>query len=140
MVKNKFLVYAAAAHMLLSMMLMVIQSRNRRRRTPTHKNSYDPIDERDRMRIEYLTKKVWKDDVTCVNMLRLKRESFFHFYKLFRDHDLLHDIVHVCVEEQVAMFLNIVDHNLRNRIVGINIGRSGETVSHYFNKVLHAVR
>jgi hypothetical protein len=140
MVKNKFLVYAAAAHMLLSIMLMVIQSRNRRRRTPTHKNSYDPIDERDRMRIEYLTKKVWKDDVTCVNMLRLKRESFFRFYKLFRDRDLLHDIVYVCVEEQVAMFLNTVDHNLRNRIVGINIGRSGETVSHYFNKVLHIVR
>jgi hypothetical protein len=74
--KNKFLVYVAATHMLLSMMLMVIQSRKRRQHTPPYKISYAPIDERDRMRIEYLTKKVWKDDVTCVNMLRLKRESF----------------------------------------------------------------
>jgi hypothetical protein len=37
------------------------------------------------------------------------------------------------------MFLNIVGHNLRNWVVGTNFGRSGETVSHYFNKVLHAI-
>jgi hypothetical protein len=90
------------------------------------------------MRIEYLTKKAWKDDVTCVNMLRLKRESFFRFCKLFRDHDLLQDTP-VCVEEQVAMFLNTVGHNLRNRVVGTNFGRSGETISRYFHKVLHAI-
>ena len=45
----------------------------------------------------------------------------------------------MCVEEQVAMFLNIVGHNLRNRLVGTNYGRSGETVSRYFNKVLRAI-
>jgi len=45
----------------------------------------------------------------------------------------------MCVEQQVAMFLNTVGHNLRNRVVGTNFDRSGETVSRYFNKVLHAV-
>lgn len=31
------------------------------------------IDERDRMRLEYLNPKVWKDDATCLDMLRLNR-------------------------------------------------------------------
>jgi hypothetical protein len=35
----------------------------------------------------------------------------------------------------VAMFLNTVGHNLRNRLVATNYDRSGETVSCYFNKV-----
>jgi hypothetical protein len=39
----------------------------------------------------------------------------------------------------VAMFLNIVGHNQRNRLVGTNYERSGETVSRYFNNVLHAI-
>lgn len=39
----------------------------------------------------------------------------------------------------MAMFLNTVGHNLRNRLVGTNYGRSGETVSRYFNKVLRAI-
>ncbi|WVZ50978.1 hypothetical protein U9M48_002174 [Paspalum notatum var. saurae] len=37
------------------------------------------------------------------------------------------------------MFLHTVGHNLRNRVVGHNFHRSGETVSRYFNKVLCAV-
>jgi hypothetical protein len=45
----------------------------------------------------------------------------------------------MCVEQQVAMFLNIVGHNLRNILVATNFDRSGETVSHYFHLVLHAM-
>jgi hypothetical protein len=37
------------------------------------------------------------------------------------------------------MFLHTVGHNIRNRVVATNFGRSGETVSRYFNKVLHVV-
>jgi hypothetical protein len=42
----------------------------------------------------------------------------------------------MCIKEQVALFLNIVGHNLRNRLVDTNFHRSGETVSRYFSKVL----
>jgi hypothetical protein len=37
------------------------------------------------------------------------------------------------------MFLNTVGHNLRNRLVGTNFSRSGETVSQYFGLVLHGI-
>ncbi|XP_062227479.1 uncharacterized protein LOC133925635 [Phragmites australis] len=137
--RTKLLIYGAAAHMLLSMMAMIIESRKRNRGASRERISYGPIDERDRMRFEYLNNKIWKNDVTCVNMLRLNKASFFRFCKLFRDRGLLQDTIHMCVEQQVAMFLNTVGHNLRNRLVGTNYNRSGETVSRYFKKVLHAV-
>uniref|UniRef100_A0A453JNE2 DUF8040 domain-containing protein n=1 Tax=Aegilops tauschii subsp. strangulata TaxID=200361 RepID=A0A453JNE2_AEGTS len=91
------------------------------------------------MRSEYLDNKIWRDGTTCVNMLRLGRGPFFRFCKLFRDRKLLEDTIHLSIEKQVAMFLHIVGHNVRNRIIGGNFGRSGEVVSRYFKKVLHAV-
>jgi len=50
-------------------------------------------------------------------MLRLSKASFSRFCKLFRDRGLLQDTIHMCVEQQVAMFLNTVGHNLKNRLV-----------------------
>jgi hypothetical protein len=91
------------------------------------------------MRIEYLNNKIWKNDVICVNMLRLIKDFFFHFCDLIQSHGLLQDIVHLCVEQQVAMFLHTIGHNVRNRLVGTNFSRSSETISCYFNKVLHAI-
>lgn len=122
--------------MLISMMAVVVESRKRKRREHI---TYGPMFDRDRMRIEYLYNKIWKNDTTCINMLRLRREPFFRFCKLLRDRQLLQDTIHMCVEHQVAMFLNTVWHNLRNRLVATNFDRSGETVSRYFNLVLHAI-
>src|SRR6266540_5801291 len=137
--RTKLLIYGAAAHILLSMMAMIIESRKRKRGARREGISYGPIDERDRVRLEYLNKKIWRNDTTCINMLRLNRTRFFRFCKVFRDRGLLQDTIHMCIEQQVSMFLNTVGHNLRNRLVGTNFDRSGETVSRYFNKVLHAV-
>jgi len=135
----KVLICATASYMLLSMMAMIIESRKRKRVARTAGITYGPMDERDRMRLDYLHNKIWKDDTTCVNMLRINRAKFFRFCNLFRDRGLLQDTIHMCVEQQVAMFLNTVGHNLRNRLVGTNFDRSGETVSRYFNIVLHAI-
>jgi hypothetical protein len=50
----------------------------------------------------------------CLDLLRA---SFFRFSNLFRDHGLLKDTIHMCVEQQVAMFLHTIGHNIRNRVV-----------------------
>jgi len=117
--RKKLLTYMTAAHMLLSIMAMVIHhsKKKRKRQAPRERIRYGPIDERDRIRLEYLENKIWKNDVTCVDMLRLSKASFFRFCKLFRDRGLLQDTIHMCVEQQVAMFLNTVGHNLKNRLV-----------------------
>jgi hypothetical protein len=96
---NQILVYVAAAHTMLSMMAMVIESRKRKRNAHVENFTYAPIKKSDRMRIDYLNNKIWKNNVTSVNMLRLNRASFFHFSKHFQDRGLLEDIIHMCVEQ-----------------------------------------
>jgi hypothetical protein len=97
------------------------------------------MEERDKNRIDYLNTRIYKDDTTCTKMIRLKRGPFFRLRRVLREHSLLQDTIHVCVEEQGAMFLNTIGHNLRNKLVGTNFIRSGETVSRYFNLVLQAI-
>lgn len=110
---TKLLIYDVAAQMLLLMMAMVIESRKRKGGVRRRGITYGPIEERDRIRIDYLNAKVLRNDTTCVNMLRLNRDKFIRFCKVFRDHGLLEDTMHMGVEEQVAMFFNTVGHNLR---------------------------
>jgi len=42
-------------------------------------------------------------------------------------------------EEQLAMFLHIVGHKSKNRVMGVDFIRSGEAVSRYFDKVLGVI-
>jgi hypothetical protein len=58
---------------------------------------------------------------------------------LLRDRNLLRDSIHSSIEEQVAMFLHIVGHNQRFRVIHQNWRRSNETVSRYFKEVLYAI-
>ncbi|KAF2938254.1 hypothetical protein DAI22_03g104900 [Oryza sativa Japonica Group] len=109
--RTKVLIFAASANLLLSMMAMIIHSRKRKIVSRREGVKYDPMVERDRMRIEYLNTKIWRND----NMLRLRKDSFFRFCKLFRNRGLLEDTIHMSIEEQVTMFLNTAGHNLRNR-------------------------
>ncbi|KAG8483404.1 hypothetical protein CXB51_022245 [Gossypium anomalum] len=43
------------------------------------------------------------------------------------------------VDEQVAMFLHIISHHLKNRVIKNHFNKSGETVSRSFHNVLNAV-
>ncbi|WVZ88740.1 hypothetical protein U9M48_035224, partial [Paspalum notatum var. saurae] len=125
-----------AAYLAACMVALFIQSRLRKQRQHI---TYGPMEERDKTRIDYLNTRIYKDDTTCTKMIRLKRAPFFQLCQVLRQRSLLRDTIHVCIEEQVAMFLNTVGHNLRNKLVGTNFIRSGETVSRYFNLVLHAI-
>jgi hypothetical protein len=71
--------------------------------------------------------------------VELTLHAFFQFCQLFKDRGLLQDTIHMCVEQQVAMFFNTVGHNLRNRVVGTNFDRSGETANQYLYRVLQAI-
>ena len=47
--------------------------------------------------------------------------------------------IHITVEEQVALFLHIVDHHAKNRAMKNDFVRLGATVSKYFSDVLLAI-
>ncbi|KAK2450637.1 hypothetical protein QL285_009750 [Trifolium repens] len=49
------------------------------------------------------------------------------------------DTIRSTIEEQVAKFLHIIGHNVKNRTVSFVFNRSGETVSLHFHNVLHAI-
>ncbi|XP_071915638.1 uncharacterized protein [Coffea arabica] len=53
---------------------------------------------------------------------------------------MLRDTAGVMIEEQFAIFLNIVGHNERNRVIQERFQHSGETISRHFNNVLKAIK
>jgi hypothetical protein len=101
--------------------------------------SYGPLRIMDEERQKNLDLIYNCNDVECVNMLRMRRAPFFRLCHLLRQRNLLTDSLHSCVEEQVAMFLYIVGHNQRFRVIHQNWRRSIETVHRYFKEVLYAI-
>ena len=121
----------------LPVVAVLVRSILRKKRRP--RITYGPIHERDKIRFAYLNQKKSQCDVTCRNMLRFDRAPFFRLCDILRERKLLQDSVHVSVEQQVAMFLHTIGHNVRNRVVATNFGRSFYTISFYFRRVLHAI-
>jgi hypothetical protein len=138
-INQLIVVYVAVAHLLFSMMAAAIESRKRKHHAHIDEISYSPIEDRDMSRTDYFNNKIRKNDVICVNMLRLNKCTFIYFCDRIQERGLLQDTVHMCVEQQVVMFLHTIGHNVKNMVVDTNFSRSGETVSRYFNKVLHVI-
>nr|XP_034591364.1 protein ALP1-like [Setaria viridis]XP_034591365.1 protein ALP1-like [Setaria viridis] len=111
----------------------------RRRSEDARSITYGPMAERDRERNSNLRFIYESDDVHCVNLLRMRRAPFFQLCDLFRSRELVVDSIHATVEEQVAMFLHVVGHNQRFRVINMTFRRSIETISRFFHQVLYAV-
>jgi hypothetical protein len=73
-------------------------------------------------------------------MLRMRKAPFYELVKRFREGGLLQDSIHTCVEEQVDIFLHVVGHNQRFRVMHNTFRRSIETISRYFNQFFYAIR
>ncbi|KAL9671412.1 hypothetical protein QQ045_008980 [Rhodiola kirilowii] len=79
------------------------------------------------------------DDV-CRDMLRMDKHVFQKLCDVLRQRSLLRDTSGMMIEEQLSIFLNIVGHNERNRVIQERFRHSGETISRYFNSVLKAIK
>jgi hypothetical protein len=124
------LVIKAAAF--VSVVYAYFISRLRAARNAQPHISYAPMSAMDQERQANLDKIYNCNDIECVNMLRMRRAPFFNLCNLLRDRHLLRDTINSSVEEQVAMFLHVVGHNQRFRVIHQNFRRSMETVSRYF--------
>ncbi|WVZ57253.1 LOW QUALITY PROTEIN: hypothetical protein U9M48_007658 [Paspalum notatum var. saurae] len=96
------------------------------------RRQYGPLVSRDLTRQTRLDELYNGTDRNCILQLRMRKAVFWKLSARLRDASLLQDTIHVSVEEQLAMFLHTVGHNLRNCVIG-------ETVSRYFNEVLTAL-
>jgi hypothetical protein len=101
--------------------------------------TYAPMIAMDEERQANLNKIYNCNGTECVSMLRMRRAPFFNLCNLLRERSLLRDTLHSSVEEQVAMFLHVVGHNQRFRVIHQSFRRSMETVSRYFREVLYAI-
>lgn len=79
-------------------------------------------------------------DDLCREMLRMDKHVFHKLADILRQRGLLRDTPGVMIEEQLAIFLNIVGHNERNRVIQERFQHSGETISRHFNNVLKAIK
>ena len=98
-----------------------------------------PRNIRDIERGMYLHRVLESSNTNCHNMFRMDMEVFCNLSSLLRNRGLLRDTQYVTVEEQLGLFLHTVGHNVRNRVLGVNFIRSGETISRHFQNVLHAI-
>ncbi|XP_058202540.1 protein ALP1-like [Rhododendron vialii] len=64
---------------------------------------------------------------------------FIAFCEALKVHTGLKHSRYLTVQEQVCIFLLVVGHNSRNRIIQERFQHSGETISKYFKRVLKAV-
>ncbi|XP_057796913.1 uncharacterized protein LOC131012948 [Salvia miltiorrhiza] len=69
----------------------------------------------------------------------MDRNSFGRLCNLLKQPGSFKDGRYVIVEEQVAMFLSVLVHHKKNRVVRFDFWRSGQTISHYVHVVLKAI-
>ena len=129
---------ASQATAIVVVMIALVSSKLKRRGGEDEPISYGP-----RLEAEHREKNISliynSTDAECIAMLRMSRAPFFALCDLFRQRGLVLDTINSSVEEQVAMFLHVVGHNQRVRVVHQNFRRSIETVSRHFHQVLYVV-
>lgn len=88
----------------------------------------------------FMTEVLEGPDDVCREMFRMDKHVFHKFCRTLRERGMLRDTAGVLIEEQLAIFLSIVGHNERNRVIRERFHHSGETISRHFNNVLKAIK
>lgn len=78
-------------------------------------------------------------DIFCYDSLRLTKRSFTDLCTILREKCGLCDTLNVSVEEKVAIFLLIVGHAMKMRLIRSSYGWSLEPISRHFNEVLRGI-
>ncbi|PPD97428.1 hypothetical protein GOBAR_DD05544 [Gossypium barbadense] len=88
---------------------------------------------------DYVKRLIYASDETCIEQVWMNRFAFFKLCEMLQTLRGLKLSRHMLVDEQVAMFLHIISHHLKNRVIKHHFNRSGETVSRSFHSVLNVV-
>ncbi|KAG8364745.1 hypothetical protein BUALT_Bualt18G0030600 [Buddleja alternifolia] len=76
---------------------------------------------------------------SCLDNFRMDKNVFFKLCDMLHTRGLLRHTNRIKIDEQLAIFMFIVGHNLRTRAVQELFRYSGETISRHFNNVLNAI-
>ncbi|KAG2385119.1 hypothetical protein LR48_Vigan10g036300 [Vigna angularis] len=75
----------------------------------------------------------------CLESFRMDKHVFYKLCNILQAKGLLRHTNRIKIEEQLAIFVFIIGHNLRTRAVQELFRYSGETISRHFNHVLNAI-
>ncbi|KAF2309124.1 hypothetical protein GH714_000688 [Hevea brasiliensis] len=75
----------------------------------------------------------------CLENFCMDKQVFYKLCDILQAKGLLRHTNRIKIEEQLAIFLFIIGHNLRTRAVQELFRYSGETISRHFNNVLNAI-
>ncbi|KAI3721982.1 hypothetical protein L2E82_33003 [Cichorium intybus] len=75
----------------------------------------------------------------CLEMMRLSREAFVLLCNHFTQRNLLQHSRTISIQEKMAMFLTIIGHNERFRVIKRRFQHSTQTVHKCFHEVLNAM-
>ncbi|XP_041994846.1 uncharacterized protein LOC121745125 [Salvia splendens] len=109
-----------------------------RRRIIEHARHYSLISKVPNQ-LKYLDRLIHVTDVDCIANLRMDRNTFGKLCRILTAEGGLSPGKCLGIEEQVEIFLGVLAHHNKNRVVRFSFFRSGSTVSHYIDKVLGAV-
>ncbi|KAJ9557775.1 hypothetical protein OSB04_012389 [Centaurea solstitialis] len=73
-------------------------------------------------------------DTQCIDLLRMSRVAFIQLCAHFKAKGWLTDSKHILVEEKVAIFLMIIGHNQRYRVVKNRFQHSTQTIHKNFHE------
>ncbi|KAL4017996.1 hypothetical protein IC575_021583 [Cucumis melo] len=100
---------------------------------------YTPSDTRHRIRQLAYFHMTRKSDLVCRQSTRMDKRTFAILCHLLRTVSGLSSTEIVDVEKMVVMFLHVLTHDVKNRVIQREFVRSDQTVSLHFNLVLLVV-
>ena len=132
--KTKAAILASVASVLLVGVTLLRKLRRRRRRLLRA-----PYVNHAAEREECINSILHGSEGHCVNQIRMKPIAFHHLCHILTEGEHVHSTIHMSITEQVFIFLHIIGHNVRFRVMGSWIYRSNETVHRYFKVVFWGV-
>lgn len=78
---------------------------------------------------------VFESDTMSISQIRMTRKCFVKLCNMLETLGGLKASRNMDIDEQVAIFLHIIAHNVKNRVMICRFYRSGETISRHFSRV-----
>ena len=132
--KTKATILALVAFVLLVGVTLLKTLRRKHRQLPRAPYVNHAVE-----REEYINSILHGSEGHCVNQNRIKPIAFHHLCHILTEGEHVRPTIHMSVTEQVFIFLHIIGHNVRFRVIGNRIYKSTETVHRYFKVVLRGV-
>ena len=90
-------------------------------------------------REHYINSILHESERLCVSQIRMKSIAFHQLCHILTEGKHVCPTIHMSVTEQVLIFLHIIGHNVRFRVIGSQFHRLTETIYRYFKVALKGV-